>query len=635
MTDQLSKKITKGCKNSELKKLGLLSACPGSQVPHRKQPRKGDNPGRPLLATEVLEDNACMANWVCKNSACRAILNSEDTFCKRCSCCICHEFDENKDPSLWLVCTSESKHQDSCGLSCHIECALQHHKVGVVDLGQLMHLDGSYCCASCGKISGIIGSWKKQLMIAKEARRVDVLCYRISLSYRLLDGTNRFKELHDIVSDAKAKLEVEVGPMNCVSFKMVRGIVSRLSVGSEVQKLCILALDKVDELLNVSGGTNPEEGDGSLPAACKFHFEDVTSSSIVIILKEYCYSPPYPVKGYKLWYWRAREEQDLHQMEPVVFPRSQRKIQISGLQPCTEYSFRIISFTESGNLGHSEAKCFTKSVEIIPRNSTAGIGRKNENVDVDGSSSSARRYPEISSITSPRFKVRDLGNFFRVAAEHGGLLDMFCSVDGEECCDVNCVMKPESIVDAGRKPYVQRGGLDLNVSSVPDLNAELVSPLEEDCHDEDEEDIVSRGMERNGRSQRNGSGDSETWPIISHTEKRKPSLNEEAFDGDSTLINGSPIRLLSQSGELDGSYEYCVKMIRCLEREGHIEKDFRMKFLTWFSLRSTEQERRVVHTYIRTMNDDPNSLADQLVDSFHDIVSSKRPRNGFCGMLWH
>ncbi|CAI9766941.1 unnamed protein product [Fraxinus pennsylvanica] len=45
---------------------------------------------------------------------------------------------------------------DPCCFSCHIECALLSEKVGVVNLGQLMQLDGGYCCASCGRVSGII-----------------------------------------------------------------------------------------------------------------------------------------------------------------------------------------------------------------------------------------------------------------------------------------------------------------------------------------------------------------------------------------------------------------------------------------------------------------------------------------------
>lgn len=96
-------------------------------------------------------------------------------------------------------------------------------------------------------------SWKKQLIVAKDARRVDVLCYRIYLSYRLLDGTSRFKELYEIVKEAKSKLETEVGPVNGVSAKMARGIVSRLSIASDVQKLCSLAIEKADEwLANIS-----------------------------------------------------------------------------------------------------------------------------------------------------------------------------------------------------------------------------------------------------------------------------------------------------------------------------------------------------------------------------------------------
>lgn len=94
-------------------------------------------------------------------------------------------------------------------------------------------------------------------MIAKDARRVDILCYRISLSYRLLDGTLRFKELHEIVGDAKAKLETEVGPINGVSARMARGIVSRLSVSADVQKLCSLAIEKADSWLSTISNANP------------------------------------------------------------------------------------------------------------------------------------------------------------------------------------------------------------------------------------------------------------------------------------------------------------------------------------------------------------------------------------------
>lgn len=154
MAEQVVKTSNKTFKNQDARK---VSSSPNNQSTSRKHHRKGENPIRLPLATEQSPDFVCSNSWVCKNSACRAVLSIEDTFCKRCSCCICHRFDDNKDPSLWLVCTSESSHEDSCGLSCHIDCALLRNKVGVVDLGQLMQLDGSYCCATCGKVSGILG----------------------------------------------------------------------------------------------------------------------------------------------------------------------------------------------------------------------------------------------------------------------------------------------------------------------------------------------------------------------------------------------------------------------------------------------------------------------------------------------
>ena len=97
--------------------------------------------------------------------------------------------------------------------------------------------------------------------MAKDARRVDVLCYRIYLSYRLLHGTSKFNELHEIVKEAKSQLETEVGPVNGVSAKMARGIVSRLSIAGDVLKLCSLAIQKADEwLANVSNADQNSRG---------------------------------------------------------------------------------------------------------------------------------------------------------------------------------------------------------------------------------------------------------------------------------------------------------------------------------------------------------------------------------------
>lgn len=87
--------------------------------------------GPPQCLTDLnrapLEDNEeHMKTLLCQNIACRATITSEDGFCKRCSCCICHCYDDNKDPSLWLTCDN-----DMCVLSCHLECASKHERAGI------------------------------------------------------------------------------------------------------------------------------------------------------------------------------------------------------------------------------------------------------------------------------------------------------------------------------------------------------------------------------------------------------------------------------------------------------------------------------------------------------------------------
>ncbi|XP_023002374.1 VIN3-like protein 1 [Cucurbita maxima] len=642
-----------------VKKLGMKKASSSlnNRSASRKQYRKIDKPARVSTAPEKSLQSGISSTWVCKNSACRAVLSVDDTFCKRCSCCICHLFDDNKDPSLWLVCSAESGQRDSCGLSCHIECALQREKVGVVDLGQLMQLDGSYCCASCGKVSGILECWKKQLAIARDARRVDVLCYRIYLGYRLLERTSRFKELHEIIQDAKAKLETEVGPVNGISAKMARGIVCRLSVGGDVQKLCSFAIEKADQWLAGVSNTNLNCRDDSFPAACKLLFEEIKSSSIVITLVEISNTSSNETKGYKLWYSKSREEP--YTEEPIcVFPRAQRRILISNLQPCTEYMFRIVSYSENGDIGHSEAKCFTKSVEIIHNSHSPAPSNHRKESPVAEESCIRKKGPDDTTIicSSSGFQVRDLGKILELARAQGeGRLESLCCADVKNCCRVQIGVKPET-PEEEQLPPVSRG-LDLNVVSVPDLNEELTPPFE--CFRDEgngctlqqaveaDEDAASHDIEKNGLARSHGSDDSQIWTCGPNGEvpavdsltglyrKRAASTSEDPNDCDSTLINGSPLPLSNGSCFLDENFEYCVKIIRWLECEGHIKQEFRLKLLTWFSLRSTEQERRVVSTFIQTLIDEPSSLAGQLVDSFSDIISSKKPRNGFCSKLWH
>lgn len=619
-------KSTLRCKALDSKKQLNHSTSTSSQS-SKKQPRKCDNPVR-LLITES-SDYATVLS--CKNSACKAILSSEDDFCRKCSCFICHHFDDKKDPSLWLVCTSESGDGDWCGFSCHIECALQHKKAGVVDLGQFMQLDGSYCCASCGKVSDIIGSWKKQLAVAKDSHQVDILCYRISLSYRLLNGTSKFKELHKIVEDAMGMLETEVGPVNGVSVRIIRGNVSRLSVASDVQTRCSLAIMKAEECLNSVSGSFAKHRD-SLPAACTFHFDEISPSSLVIVLNESCSSAPDVIKGYKLWYCKSREV--MFEKDPVLIPRSQQSILVPNLQPCTEYVFRITSVSDDGDLGHTESKCFTRSVEMIDKDT--------KQTGTDGCSSNSMSASKSPNAGSSGFKVRNLGRIFGPAwaQEEDCSVELYQEDDvEEESCIGRSAAKPIKAEEGQLNVSVPRQ-LDLNVASVPDLNDDLCPPMESSP-----EEIVCT-LEKSGLERSNASGDfqscavrlvGEVPAVESRPDCRKHLTNglTDGCDGDSTLVSAPPLEFSFGSNNLDDNYEYCVKVIRWLECLGHIEKDFRMKFLTWFSFRSTEQERWVVITFIRTLVEEPSCLAGQLLDTFFEIVNCKRPRNGFCSKLWH
>ncbi|KAG6437637.1 hypothetical protein SASPL_102558 [Salvia splendens] len=95
-----------------------------------------------------------------------------------------------------------------------------------------------------------------------------------------------------------------------------------------------------------------------------------------------------------------------------------------------------------------------------------------------------------------------------------------------------------------------------------------------------------------------------------------PDLNEE-FQESGTKTS---IAAVEKREGLDEDFENIVRIIRGLEQGGHVSMEFRLKFLTWFSLKARENERRVVRTFMTTMLDDPSGLAGQLVDTFSAII---------------
>lgn len=352
----------------------------------------------------------------------------------------------------------------------------------------------------------------------------------------------------------------------------------------------------------------------------------------MIVLNDACSSASDVIKGYKLWYYKNNEE--MFEKDPVLIPRAQQRILVPDLQPCTDYVFRITSFSDNGDLGHTESKCLTRSVEINDKDT--------KQTRTDGCSSNSLRASKNANVGSSEFKVRNLGRIFGPAwAQERGCSNELCREDDveEESYIRSGAANPINTEENQLKASVPCQ-LDLNVVTVPDLNDDLSLPMESSPKEN------GCTLEKSSLEKSNGSGDYQTCAVRvvgevpaveSWPDCRKPLGNGliDVCDGDSTLVSAPTVEFSFGSNHLDDNYEYCVKVIRWLECLGHIKKDFRMKFLTWFSFRSTEQERWVVITFIRTLIEEPSCLAGQLLDAFLEIVNCKRPRNGFCSKLWH
>lgn len=135
---------------------------------------------------------------------------------------------------------------------------------------------------------------------------------------------------------------------------------------------------------------------------------------------------------------------------------------------------------------------------------------------------------------------------------------------------------------------------------------------------------------------------SDGFPALPFEEKHIPSAASPPTNAPSTPCKSDGTKgVIHTSGKKqlkESDYEYSVRVIRKLEHDGHLEADFRVKFLTWFSLKASTQERRVVSVFIDTFIDDPPSLAGQLLDTFMDEICCEKKlasSHGFCTRLWH
>ncbi|KAI4388691.1 hypothetical protein MLD38_000997 [Melastoma candidum] len=387
-----------------------------------------------------------------------------------------------------------------CGLSCHLKCALKDVRAGFLR----NKLDGSFCCVSCRRNNSIMGAWKKQMCVAKEARRVDDMCLRIFLAKKILSGTVIYKELQKIVLSAAKLLKDEVGPVKVASSTMVRGLVNRLSCGSEVQKLCAAAVEAFDSLFSLHPNQVFRES-----AVCWINFEEFSPTSVVVALKYDDFLLENFI-GCKIWHrhYAATQFAD----EPTfVSLKPQKRFKITGLQPSAKYLIKICVYGRCGVSGACEAKWVT-----LP-------------LSVDSSKEGSSQHPKSDNTPTGQILLTAQPN------DHS---DIRVAAERHRMC-----YKDDAFTSFGRKS---------SSPATPCKSYEMQKVVKSNCR-----------------------------------------------------------RL---TGESD--YEYSVRVIKGLEKEGYIEANFRVKFLTWFSLKATCHERRVVSVFVDTMADDPPSLAGQLAHTF-------------------
>ncbi|KAL5836349.1 hypothetical protein ACOSQ3_015904 [Xanthoceras sorbifolium] len=627
-----------------------------------KRQRKTDNPSRlPVPVNDPVVNNSGndLVNAIyCKNSACKATLRPEDAFCKRCSCCICHHYDDNKDPSLWLTCSSEPPFEgDSCGMSCHLECALKLERSGIGKGRCYSGLDGSFYCVSCKKVNDLLGCWRKQLMMAKDTRRVDILCYRVSLGQKLLHGTEKYHSISKIVDEAVKKLEDEVGPLTGLPVKMGRGIVNRLSSGPEVQKLCACAVESLDKMISSTILSNPTIQVTKSIVSNLVRFEDVRGTSLTVVLGSDDPSPG-NVTSYALWHRKAHEDFPIRSTCILFVPNT--RFVVTGLTPATEYQFKVVSFNGTAELGTSELWISTGNCRDAVTNCSVVERSQSPTTNCSSLSNPSSVEDETNNIIPESDQNDDREeNYSKYCKDTDKIASANLSDDAIDCMDVGERATPAdavSLLEEERAINIDGSMPDSDVLKLESKHSPEGQMTEEMSTDNGLDTPVRTGMEcvpylgsseaglpitpcrlevltdgqgRNGRSKSNNKDQEKgsvkgDGPQVGSSSKKRSS---ERRDEDCTANRVS-----------DMDFEHCVKVIRWLECEGHIERNFRQKFLTWYSLRATPQEVRIVKVFIDTFDEDHASLAEQLVDTFSDCITIKRSSvvpAGFCMKLWH
>ncbi|KAF6141811.1 hypothetical protein GIB67_031878 [Kingdonia uniflora] len=421
-----------------------------------------------------------------------------------------------------------------------------------------------------------------------------------------------------IVENAAQKLEAEVGPLACVPSKLECATVSTLLSGHDVQHSPFLGSVRLGNIYPTS-------------VTFVLGYEDILPAELLT---------------YSFWCWKAEaiEWIPLHSMHVM-----NGEFVLSTLVPSTEYLFKVVTSYNTIELACGEVKFTTASAE----------------------SNGARTFAEQVQ-TPPIIETSSSSNLISYADESNGSVSSGELIDNHGShliLDSRNLSHPASKLKSSqagqpvellpfsphkletRENLLKPDDDDLDKESQNETSSRKRSAAKRDAEfsKEDESTIppgdfkycteMIRYLEVEGHIQKRFRMKFFTWyslraypregrivKMLVDTLKNDPvSLGEQLVD---TFLE-EVLRKKSTSKEDEsaippGEYDYCTEMIRYLEVEGHIQKSFRVKFFTWYSLRASLREGRVVKVLVDTLKNDPVSLGEQLVDTFSEEILSKK-----------
>ncbi|KAI5063103.1 hypothetical protein GOP47_0021650 [Adiantum capillus-veneris] len=459
--------------------------------------------------------------------------------------------------------------------------------------GSIPSLDGSYYCQSCHSVMPLIWHWREQLRAAKGSLTLDNLHYRLYLSYRLLKGTKLFKDVHAPIEEAMKRVHAEVSQMELGSVMRLQSSMAVLSCKIDVHRLIDLALEKAGSW-SLAGKEAPPKKAGQSTVPVVICFEDVSSSMIVVAVNVQGTCVKSKLLGYKLWHRKASEEPAYARTPTSILYNMDDKCVVSNLHPLTDYTFKIVPFSMEGDIAVCEAGCSTKGKE-----------HKDHCEAFEGSVSVYSK--RAASLQDERRRYYLGQRNVAGVQEERDLHSLDASLGPSKCKQVQLGME-NSNMEMGSSGFDCCDGKQcyhtINLNRLCSSNG----------------DLPSQNWVRQGDGRDNGA-------ITTQAEMELDHMSEDNHKQG----------VFTCKSEADfHNYEFSVKVIRWLECKGHLKEEFRMKFLTWFTLSASEQEKRVISVFIDTLQDDPASLAGQLVDAFEEMIGVGRcpiGSDGFCRRL--